>query len=165
MSDNLREAALDYHRFPLIGKISVTPTKPTVPQRDLALAQSPGCRRCLYGDRARPGRGDEPHLVRQPLGCRHPQRHRGAGLRQHRPAGRQAGDGGQRLPCLFKKFAGFDIELDENDPGVLIDTIARIEPTFGRAKLKDITVPECFLAALGLVPARPRGAITPADAS
>ena len=27
MTDNLREAALDYHRYPTPGKISVTPTK------------------------------------------------------------------------------------------------------------------------------------------
>ncbi len=42
MSDDLREAALEYHRFPTAGKISVTPTKPLANQRDLALAYSPG---------------------------------------------------------------------------------------------------------------------------
>src|SRR6185437_4338909 len=49
--------------------------------------------------------------------------------------------------CLFKKFAGidvFDIELDENDPDALIDTIARMEPTFGGINLEDIKAPECF---------------------
>ncbi len=39
---DLREAALDYHRLPTPGKISVTPTKPLTTQRDLALAYSPG---------------------------------------------------------------------------------------------------------------------------
>ena len=39
---NLREAALDYHRCPTPGKISVTPTKAMATQRDLALAYSPG---------------------------------------------------------------------------------------------------------------------------
>ena len=38
----LRDAARDYHRFPTKGKISVTPTKPLVNQRDLSLAYSPG---------------------------------------------------------------------------------------------------------------------------
>ena len=42
MADNLREAALEYHRYPIPGKISVTPTKAMATQRDLALAYSPG---------------------------------------------------------------------------------------------------------------------------
>jgi malate dehydrogenase (oxaloacetate-decarboxylating)(NADP+) len=49
--------------------------------------------------------------------------------------------------CLFKKFAGidvFDIELAENDPDKLVDTIARLEPTFGGINLEDIKAPECF---------------------
>lgn len=49
--------------------------------------------------------------------------------------------------CLFKKFAGidvFDIELAEEDPDALIETIARMEPTFGGINLEDIKAPECF---------------------
>ena len=42
MTSDLREAALEYHRLPTPGKISVTPTKSMVTQRDLALAYSPG---------------------------------------------------------------------------------------------------------------------------
>ncbi|HCT42059.1 MAG TPA: NADP-dependent malic enzyme, partial [Moraxellaceae bacterium] len=42
MDEALRKAALDYHEFPEPGKISVTPTKAMVNQRDLALAYSPG---------------------------------------------------------------------------------------------------------------------------
>jgi malic enzyme len=38
----LREAALEYHRLPTRGKLSVTPTKPLANQRDLSLAYSPG---------------------------------------------------------------------------------------------------------------------------
>src|SRR5437667_7714483 len=40
--NELREAALEYHRWPTPGKIAVTPTKPLANQRDLALAYSPG---------------------------------------------------------------------------------------------------------------------------
>jgi len=36
--DQLERSALDYHRFPVPGKIAVTPTKGLVNQRDLALA-------------------------------------------------------------------------------------------------------------------------------
>jgi malate dehydrogenase (oxaloacetate-decarboxylating)(NADP+) len=42
MADDLSEAALEYHRFPTPGKISVVATKPLGTQRDLALAYSPG---------------------------------------------------------------------------------------------------------------------------
>ena len=38
MSEQLRQAALDFHEFPIPGKIEVTPTKSLAPQRDLALA-------------------------------------------------------------------------------------------------------------------------------
>ena len=38
----LVKAALDYHRFPTPGKITVLPTKDMTTQRDLALAYSPG---------------------------------------------------------------------------------------------------------------------------
>jgi malate dehydrogenase (oxaloacetate-decarboxylating)(NADP+) len=38
MTDKLREAALDYHRYPTPGKISVTPTKAMATARDLSLA-------------------------------------------------------------------------------------------------------------------------------
>ncbi|MBO9645603.1 MAG: NADP-dependent malic enzyme, partial [Pseudacidovorax sp.] len=38
----LRDAAREYHRAGVRGKISVTPTKPLVNQRDLSLAYSPG---------------------------------------------------------------------------------------------------------------------------
>ena len=39
---DLREAALEYHRYPTAGKISVQPTKALSNQLDLALAYSPG---------------------------------------------------------------------------------------------------------------------------
>src|ERR1700744_2218137 len=42
ISDDLRQAALEYHRLPRPGKIKVTATKPMVTQRDLSLAYSPG---------------------------------------------------------------------------------------------------------------------------
>ena len=42
MSTIDRQAALDYHEFPVRGKISVNASKPLVTQRDLALAYTPG---------------------------------------------------------------------------------------------------------------------------
>jgi malate dehydrogenase (oxaloacetate-decarboxylating)(NADP+) len=49
--------------------------------------------------------------------------------------------------CLFKQFADvdvFDIELAENDPDLFIDTVCRMEPTFGGINLEDIKAPDCF---------------------
>ena len=39
---DLREAALEYHRYPTPGKVAVQPTKGLSNQLDLALAYSPG---------------------------------------------------------------------------------------------------------------------------
>ena len=42
MSDDLDKLALEYHRNPTAGKISVQPTKRLANQLDLSLAYSPG---------------------------------------------------------------------------------------------------------------------------
>src|SRR5881409_3503720 len=38
----LRRAALEYHEFPIPGKVAIAATKQMINQRDLALAYSPG---------------------------------------------------------------------------------------------------------------------------
>jgi malate dehydrogenase (oxaloacetate-decarboxylating)(NADP+) len=144
MTDNLRDAALEYHRVPTAGKISVVPTKAMVTQRDLSLAYSPGVADACM------------EIVRDP-GEAHTLTSRGnlvavvtngtavLGLGNIGPlAGKPVMEG---KGCLFKKFAGidvFDIELDENDPDKLVDIIAALEPTFGGINLEDIKAPECF---------------------
>src|SRR5258708_9100193 len=42
MLDDVRKAALEYHRLPVPGKIEVAATKSLITQRDLALAYTPG---------------------------------------------------------------------------------------------------------------------------
>src|ERR1035437_7915366 len=42
MDEDIRKAALDYHRYPRPGKLAIEPTKRMASQRDLALAYSPG---------------------------------------------------------------------------------------------------------------------------
>ncbi len=144
MSDTLRDAALEYHEFPAPGKISVVPTKAMATQRDLALAYSPGVAdACLaiVEDPTAAGRytsrGNLVAVVTNGTAV--------LGLGNIGPlAGKPVMEG---KACLFKKFAGidvFDIELDENDPDKLIETIARLEPTFGGINLEDIKAPECF---------------------
>ena len=144
MADNLREAALEYHRYPTPGKISVTPTKAMATQRDLALAYSPGVADACMEIARDPAeamnltsRANLVAVVTNGTAV--------LGLGNIGPlAGKPVMEG---KGCLFKKFAGidvFDIELAENDPDALIETIARMEPTFGGINLEDIKAPECF---------------------
>ncbi|MBL8359446.1 MAG: NADP-dependent malic enzyme [Rubrivivax sp.] len=140
----LREAALEYHRSPSRGKISVTPTKPLSNQRDLSLAYSPGVAyACLAIEQ-------EPHLAAE-----YTSRGNLVGVVTNGTAVLGLGDIGplagkpvmEGKGCLFKKFAGidvFDIELAERDPDKLVDIIAALEPTLGGVNLEDIKAPECF---------------------
>jgi malate dehydrogenase (oxaloacetate-decarboxylating)(NADP+) len=144
MTENLRDAALEYHRQPTYGKISVVPTKAMVTQRDLSLAYSPGvaeaCNEIVRDPREAhtlTARGNLVAVVTNGTAV--------LGLGNIGPlAGKPVMEG---KGCLFKKFAGidvFDIELGEHDPDKLVDIIAALEPTFGGINLEDIKAPECF---------------------
>ena len=140
----LRDAALEYHRTPVRGKISVTPTKPLSNQRDLSLAYSPGVAyACL--------------AIEQDPSLAHEYTSRGnlVGVVTNGTAVLGLGDIGplagkpvmEGKGCLFQKFAGidvFDIELAEKDPEKLVEIIAALEPTLGGVNLEDIKAPECF---------------------
>ncbi|MFT4268133.1 MAG: NADP-dependent malic enzyme [Xenophilus sp.] len=140
----LRDAAREYHRAGVHGKISVTPTKPLVNQRDLSLAYSPGVAYPCLDIQADPAkaaeftaRGNLVGVVTNGTAV--------LGLGDIGPlAGKPVMEG---KGCLFKKFAGidvFDIELAERDPDKLVDIIAALEPTLGGINLEDIKAPECF---------------------
>ncbi len=140
----LRDAARDYHRLPVPGKVSLSPTKPLINQRDLSLAYSPGVAYpCL--DIAKDPRTAADFTSRGNL----------VGVITNGTAVLGLGDIGplaakpvmEGKGCLFKKFAGidvFDIELAERDPDRLIEIIAALEPTLGGINLEDIKAPECF---------------------
>ncbi|RZM01380.1 MAG: NADP-dependent malic enzyme, partial [Variovorax sp.] len=140
----LREAARDYHRNPVRGKISITPTKPLVNQRDLSLAYSPGVAYPCLDIEADPAmaaeytsRGNLVGVVTNGTAV--------LGLGNIGPLAAKPVMEGKG--CLFKKFAGidvFDIELAENDPDKLVEIIAALEPTLGGINLEDIKAPECF---------------------
>jgi malate dehydrogenase (oxaloacetate-decarboxylating)(NADP+) len=143
-TESLREAALDYHRYPTPGKISVTPTKAMATARDLSLAYSPGVAdacMAIADDPSEAGnltsRSNLVAVITNGTAV--------LGLGNIGPLAAKPVMEGKA--CLFKKFAGidvFDIELAENDPDALIETIARMEPTFGGINLEDIKAPECF---------------------
>src|ERR1700751_114619 len=144
MEEQLRRDALEYHRVPTFGKISVTPTKSLMNQRDLALAYSPGVAyACLA---IKDDQNEAATLTsRANLVAVITNGSAVLGLGNIGPlAGKPVMEG---KACLFKKFAGidvFDIEVNEDDPNKFIDIVASLEPTFGGINLEDIKAPECF---------------------
>ncbi|MEK8087102.1 NADP-dependent malic enzyme [Aquabacterium sp. A3] len=141
---SLRDAALEFHRLPTRGKVSVTPTKPLSNQRDLSLAYSPGVAYPCLAIEQDPtlaaeytSRGNLVAVVTNGTAV--------LGLGDIGPLASKPVMEGKG--CLFKKFAGidvFDIELAERDPDKLVDIIAALEPTLGGINLEDIKAPECF---------------------
>ncbi|MFC4528890.1 NADP-dependent malic enzyme [Dyella halodurans] len=145
LTEELRLAALEYHRLPRPGKIKVSATKPMVTQRDLALAYSPGvayaCEAIVEDPNAASemtARGNLVAVITNGTAV--------LGLGDIGPlAGKPVMEG---KGVLFQKFAGidvFDIEINERDPDKLVDIIASLEPTFGGINLEDIKAPECFI--------------------
>jgi malate dehydrogenase (oxaloacetate-decarboxylating)(NADP+) len=144
MTDSLDDSAIIYHTTPTPGKISITPTKPLMTQRDLALAYSPGVAAASRAIAADPSQAA--HLTsRANLVAVITNGTAVLGLGAIGPLAAKPVMEGKAV--LFKKFAGLDaidIEIDENDPQKLIAIIASLEPTFGAINLEDIKAPECF---------------------
>jgi malate dehydrogenase (oxaloacetate-decarboxylating)(NADP+) len=144
VDDNLRKAALDYHRYPRPGKLAIEPTKRMATQRDLALAYSPGvaaaCQAIVADkDNAKlyTARGNLVGVISNGTAV--------LGLGNIGALASKPVMEGKAV--LFKKFAGidvFDIEVDAADPDRFCDVVAALEPTFGAINLEDIKAPECF---------------------
>ena len=142
--DDLKHSALEYHRYPVPGKIEITATKPLATQRDLALAYTPGvaavCEEIAQNPseaRNLTARGNLVAVITNGTAV--------LGLGAIGPLAAKPVMEGKAV--LFKKFAGidvFDIEINELDPEKLVDIIASLEPTFGGINLEDIKAPECF---------------------
>ncbi|MDH3632838.1 MAG: hypothetical protein OER98_17090, partial [Gammaproteobacteria bacterium] len=144
MSDDNREKALKYHRFPTPGKLRIEATTPLTSQNDLTLAYSPGVAYpCL-------------EIEKDPLTAREfTARANLIGVVTNGTAVLGLGDIGamaakpvmEGKAVLFKRFAGidvFDIEIAEKDPHKLAETVERLEPTFCGINLEDIKAPDCF---------------------
>ena len=143
--DEMRRAALEYHEFPIPGKISIAATKQMVNQHDLALAYSPGvafpCEEIVKDPNNAfkyTARGNLVAVITNGTAV--------LGLGDIGPLASKPVMEGKGV--LFKKFAGidvFDIEIDEKkDLDKLVDIIASLEPTFGGINLEDIKAPDCF---------------------
>ena len=150
MDDNFKETSLRYHQEPTAGKLAIIPTKPLANQRDLARAYSPGVAYACEAIVEDPNtaadltiRGNLVGVVTNGSAV--------LGLGNIGPLASKPVMEGKAV--LFKKFAGinvFDIEIAQNDPEKLIDTIAALEPTFGAINLEDIKAPECFVVEKAL---------------
>ena len=144
MDDPLKTSALEYHRLPRPGKISILPTKQLTNQRDLALAYSPGVAYACTEIADNPAeaatltsRANLVAVITNGTAV--------LGLGAIGPLAAKPVMEGKAV--LFKKFAGidvFDIEVNERDPEKLVEIIAALEPTFGGINLEDIKAPECF---------------------
>ncbi len=142
--DELKKAALDYHRKAPAGKIKVSPTKPVVTQRELSLAYSPGvaaaCEEIVRDPTevaSLTARGNLVAVITNGTAV--------LGLGNIGPLAAKPVMEGKGM--LFQKFAGidvFDLEVAENDPDRLVEIIASLEPSFGGINLEDIKAPECF---------------------
>lgn len=150
MSDK-RQQALDYHQYPVPGKISVEITKPAETAHDLALAYSPGVAEPVREIAANPeeaykytAKGNLVAVISNGSAI--------LGLGNLGPLASKPVMEGKAL--LFKKFAGLDaidIEVKHRTTEEFIQTVASIADTFGGINLEDIKAPECFEIERALV--------------
>ncbi len=147
-SENMKitdEEALLYHSSGQPGKISITPTKPLITQRDLALGYSPGvavpCMKIFENKDAAYDYTSKGNLVAvisngtAVLGLGN----LGA------LAGKPVMEG---KSILFKRFSdidSIDIEVDSTDVDKIVETVRAISVTFGGINLEDIGAPDCFI--------------------
>ncbi|MGB9731510.1 MULTISPECIES: NADP-dependent malic enzyme [Calditerrivibrio] len=139
-----KEEALLYHSSGRKGKIEVIPTKPTLTQKDLSLAYSPGVAHpCLEIEQ-------NPELAYE-----YTAKGNLVAVVSNGTAVLGLGDIGalagkpvmEGKGVLFKRFADvdvFDIELNSKNPDDIIKACELLEPTFGGINLEDIKAPDCF---------------------
>ncbi|MBN8543112.1 MAG: NADP-dependent malic enzyme [Alphaproteobacteria bacterium] len=147
-SENMKitdEEALAYHAMGQPGKISITPTKPLITQRDLALGYSPGvavpCIKIHEDKNAAYDYTSKGNLVAvisngtAVLGLGN------LGALASKPVM-------EGKAILFKRFAdidSIDIEIDSTDIEEIVSAVKVISPTFGGINLEDIGAPDCFI--------------------
>ncbi len=138
------EDALEFHRSPRPGKISMAPIKPMATQRDLSLAYSPGVAVPVLAIAQDPDRaydytskGNMVAVISNGtaiLGLGN------LGAMASKPVM-------EGKSVLFKRFAdvdSFDVEVKTTDPDEFVTVVKNIGDTWGGINLEDIKSPECF---------------------
>ena len=151
MSEDKKQAALNYHAEPAPGKVAVVPTKQCFTQQDLALAYTPGVAIPCLEIKDHPGevwkytsKGNMVAVVSDGTAV--------LGLGNIGPeAGIPVMEG---KAVLFKRFADIDSmplcigkvfqENGKTDAAKLIAVTECLEPCFGGINLEDIASPACF---------------------
>ena len=137
--------ALDFHRLPTPGKISMAPTKPMATQRDLSLAYSPGVAIPVLAIAEDPdkaydytAKGNLVAVISN-----------GTAILGLGNLGHMASKPVMEGKCvLFKRFAdvdSFDVEVKTTDPDEFVTVVKNIGDTWGGINLEDIKSPECFV--------------------
>ncbi|GLY17940.1 malate dehydrogenase [Kineosporia sp. NBRC 101677] len=126
------------------GKIETVARTPLRDRADLSLAYTPGVAEVCLAIAAEPGlldvytgRGNTVAVVSDGTAV--------LGLGDIGPGAAMPVMEGKAL--LFKHFGGVDavpICLDTTDPDEIVETVARLAPTFGGINLEDISAPRCF---------------------
>lgn len=139
-----RENALEYHEYPIPGKIEVLPTKPYYTQYDLSLAYSPGVAYPCEAIKDNPddvwlytGKGNMVAVISNGTAV--------LGLGNIGPMASKPVMEGKCF--LFKIFSGLnatDIEVNTEDVDTFVNAVKAIAPSFGGINLEDIKAPECF---------------------
>lgn len=149
--EQLKEDALAYHASAPSGKIEVIASKPCQSQQDLTLAYTPGVAMPCLEIKANPENSWK-YTARANLVAVVSDGTAVLGLGNIGPeAGMPVMEG---KAVLFKRFAGIDsipiclgnvfTSEGKTDPKKLIETVQRLEPSFGGINLEDIAAPACF---------------------
>ncbi|MHB9137938.1 MAG: malic enzyme-like NAD(P)-binding protein [Victivallaceae bacterium] len=147
----LDKASLSYHANPKPGKIAIVSTKKCDTQQDLSMAYTPGVAKPCLEIKDHPedvwkytSRSNMVAVVSD-----------GTAVLGLGNIGPEAGLPVMEGKCvLFKKFADIDAiplciskvfnDKGRTEPKLVIETVQRIEPTFGGINLEDIGAPACF---------------------
>ena len=137
--------ALDFHIKGKSGKIEINSSKPLTTKRDLSLAYSPGVAAPVKeisknSDKAYDytSKGNLVAVISNGSAI--------LGLGNLGSLASKPVMEGKAV--LFKRFAdidSIDIEINNNNPDVIIETIKNIGGTFGGINLEDIAAPDCFI--------------------
>ncbi len=141
---SMKKKALDYHRLPKPGKLSVESMKPCATQQELSLAYSPGVAEPVREIAKNPktayeytNKGNLVAVVSNGTAI--------LGLGNLGPLASKPVMEGKGV--LFKRFAGidvYDIEINAKTVKEVVSVVEAISPTFGGINLEDIAAPECF---------------------
>ena len=139
-----RKKALDYHRLPKPGKLSVESSKPCSTPDDLSLSYTPGVAQPVLEIAKNPekaydytNKGNLVAVITDGTAI--------LGLGNRGPLAAKPVMEGKAV--LFKQFAGidvYDIEVNAKTPQDFINVVVAIAPTFGGINLEDIAAPHCF---------------------